>query len=89
MYALDRNVLKATTLAPVRGNWAAKLGRELRDQVIHAVERRKILSEFKVLLGASESVLRDMGLTRGQVEDERARFLQTGMTNRPTRFGRL
>lgn len=50
----------------------------LRTRIEMAATRRKIIRQFDELLGMSDYHLADIGLTKGIVLQERARFIASG-----------
>ncbi len=53
-----------------------------KDRSRNAALRRKIMRDFEELLAMPDYMLRDMGLTRQMVIEERRNFLLTGSVRR-------
>ncbi|MEM8801157.1 MAG: DUF1127 domain-containing protein [Pseudomonadota bacterium] len=66
-----------------RSIWA-RFSAALKAWAKRSVERDKIMREFDELMAMPDYMLRDIGLTRQQVADERRKFLLTGII--PNRY---
>ena len=67
-------------LKPVsrKGLWA-RIVAATKAWVKRTVERDKIIREFDELMAMPDDMLRDIGLTRQQIVEERRKFLLTGV----------
>ena len=79
--SLERNHSLKT---PEKRRLWARVGISLKAWVKRSIERDKIMREFDELASMPDDMLRDIGLTRQQVIDERRRFLLTGII--PNRY---
>ncbi len=59
------------------GTWQ-RIKQAFKERAIRSAKRAKILSEYEELLSMPDYMLRDIGLTRQQVVEERRNFLLSG-----------